>query len=125
VYCSKCGTQNDDNSYRCTSCGALLHAEAQPVVIDETTSLGGLIPYRNPKGLIAYYLGLFSIIPMLGFFLAVPALVLGIMGVRYANRNPTAKGKIHAWVGIIGGAIFTLVWGFAFVVMIIAIVSRK
>jgi len=28
MYCKKCGTQNDDNSYKCTACGNILHEEA-------------------------------------------------------------------------------------------------
>ena len=25
MYCPKCGTQNDDNAYKCTKCGIILH----------------------------------------------------------------------------------------------------
>jgi len=32
--------------------------------------LATLIPYRNPKSLIAYYCGVFGLIPILGFILA-------------------------------------------------------
>ena len=34
----------------------------------ETDATGGLIPYKNPHALIAYYLGLFSLFPCLGLF---------------------------------------------------------
>jgi len=49
---------------------------------DET---GGLIPYKNPAALAAYYLGIFSILPVLGLFLAVPALILGVVGLVVAS----------------------------------------
>ena len=66
-------------------------------------STGGVIPYKNPQALIAYYLGVFSLIPCLGIPLAVAALVLGVLGLRARKRNPEIKGSAHAWIGIIAG----------------------
>ncbi len=69
-----------------------------------------LIPYTNPPALIAYYCGIFSLIPGIGALIGIAAFVLGIIGfVRY-RRRPEIKGAVHAWVGIIMGAVFTLVW---------------
>jgi len=57
--------------------------------------------------LVGYYLAVFSLIPCAGFILGLAALILGIIGLRLAKKQPTAKGKAHAWVGIIlGGLIF-------------------
>ena len=70
----------------------------------------------------ALYLSLnriFSGFPVIGFFLAVPALVLGIMGLRDRNRNPAIKGSIHAGIGIGCGALFTLLWGAAIIMIIV------
>lgn len=67
-----------------------------------------VIPYTNPQALIAYYLGVFSLIPCLGLALGPAAVVLGILGLRYVKANPTAKGTAHAWIGVIGGALTTL-----------------
>jgi hypothetical protein len=83
---------------------------------------GGLIPYKNPHALIAYYLGLFSLFPVLGLLLAIPAFVLGIIGLRNRNRNPAIKGSVHAWIGIVMGGFMTLIWGAATVMIIIGIV---
>lgn len=66
---------------------------------------GGLIPYKNPKALTAYYLGIFGLFPLIGFLLAVPALILGILGLQARKQNPLVKGAVHAWVGIILGTI--------------------
>ena len=55
-----------------------------------------LIPYKNANALASYYLGLFSILPLVGLALAVVALVLGVKGLKFAKDNPTAKGKGHA-----------------------------
>ena len=69
---------------------------------------GGLIPYKNAPALAAYYLGVFSVIPVIGIFLGLAALVLGITGLQKAARRPEVKGKVHAWVGIIVGGFFGL-----------------
>ena len=70
---------------------------------DEGDATGGLIPYKNGLALASYYTGVFSLIPCLGLILGPVALVLGIMGLKYAKKNPTARGKAHAWVGIVLG----------------------
>ncbi|MFO1063358.1 MAG: hypothetical protein U0892_05775 [Pirellulales bacterium] len=84
---------------------------------------GGLIPYKNPQALIAYYLGLFSLFPLLGLFLAIPAFILGILGLRARARNPAVKGSVHAWIGIVFGFTMTLLWGLMWVGMIIAMIG--
>src|SRR3954447_21804778 len=47
-----------------------------------------IIPYKNPQALIAYYLGVFGLIPGIGALLGPAALVLGIRGLRYVKREP-------------------------------------
>ena len=42
--------------------------------------------------------------------MGIAAIILGILGLKAANRNPAAKGKVHAIVGLVLGSIFTLVW---------------
>ena len=63
-----------------------------------------MIP-ANSSALIAYYLGIFSFLFCL---LGIPAIILGFKGLAYAEKFPQAKGKVHAWVGIICGLITTL-----------------
>lgn len=71
-----------------------------------------LIPYRNPKALIAYYLGVFSLIPCLGLALGPAALLLGILGLDYKKKNPTAGGTGHAIAGIVLGLLTSIGnWG--------------
>jgi hypothetical protein len=70
------------------------------------------IPYKNPQGLIAYYLGVFAVIPCAGLLLGPAALILGIMGYRYSQRHPTARGGGHAIAGIVLGLLTALLnWG--------------
>jgi len=66
---------------------------------------GGIIPYKNPPALIAYYCGVFSIIPFLGFFIGIAALCLGIAGLKKRKQTPIIRGSVHAWIGIICGSL--------------------
>lgn len=96
-----------------------------PHQVEQGDSTGGIIPYKNGPALIAYYLGIFSIIPGIGLVLAIPAVVMGIMGLKKRRANPVIKGAAHAWVGIIMGGIFTLIWGGGLVLFIGSIVARS
>lgn len=71
---------------------------------------GGVIPYKNPPALIAYYLSLFSIIPFLGILLGIVAFILGIIGLIKKKEKPIIKGGVHAWIGIILGFFFAMLW---------------
>jgi len=74
---------------------------------------GGLnliIPYRNVRALTAYYLGVFSAIPVLGLPLGLAAFVLGILALRFRRKNPAAGGVVHAWIGILAGGFFTIAY---------------
>ena len=44
--------------------------------VEQGDATGGIIPYKNGPALMAYYLGIFSLIPCLGLVLAIPAFVL-------------------------------------------------
>ena len=90
----------------------------------EGDATGGLIPYKNGPALLAYYCGLFSLLPCIGILLSIPALVLGIWGLRNRARNPAVKGSVHAWIGIVMGGLMTLIWGAMIVLMIIGAVNE-
>ncbi len=74
--------------------------------------VASIIPYKNKASLVAYYSGVFSIsacIPVLGVIgvvLAVVAVMYGVKGLRYVKLYPEARGKVHCWIGILGGMIF-------------------
>lgn len=67
-----------------------------------------LTPVKNPKALAAYYCAIFGVIPCVSVILGPTALVLGILGLRAVNANPSLPGKVHAWVGILLGGFLTL-----------------
>lgn len=60
---------------------------------NEGDATGGVIPYKNPKALIAYYLGILSGLPVIGIPLGAAAFVLGVLGLRDRARNPVIKGS--------------------------------
>lgn len=94
----------------------------QPVVEGDAT--GGIIPYKNPKALIAYYLGILSGLPLIGIPLGLAALILGILGLRDRSRNPVIKGSVHAAIGIGCGGFFFLLWSAIAVLILIGIFAR-
>ena len=65
-----------------------------------------VIPYKNVPALTAYYTGVFCIIcpPIL----SIPAIVLGVKGLRNVKENPEVKGTAHAWIGILSGSFFLI-----------------
>jgi hypothetical protein len=67
-----------------------------------------LIPYKNPPALIAYYFAVFSIVPLFSIFLGIPAVILGIKGIKKRSQDPTIMGAVHAWFGVICGGLFSL-----------------
>jgi hypothetical protein len=80
--------------------------------------ISAVIPYKNPKALFAYYLGIFSLIPCIGIPLGIAAFILGILGLKAANTHPNAHGKVHAWIGIILGGLCAVGYTAALIALI-------
>ena len=83
-----------------------------------------VIPYKNPKALIGYYLAVFSLIPCAGLLLGPAAVILGVLGLRERNKKPQMRGTAHAIVAIVLGGITGLGNLAAVVIMIIAGMQR-
>jgi len=86
-----------------------------------------IIPFKNGMALGAYYCGIFGLISCfigLGIFGIVP-IILGFMGLKRAGEDPEARGRVHAWVGIILGAIEVLTCVASAVVVGIIIATDK
>jgi hypothetical protein len=66
------------------------------------------IPYKNPKSLVAYYCGVFALVPCLGLILGPIALVFGILAWKVYNKHATAGGLGHAITGVILGLLTSL-----------------
>jgi len=103
MYCKNCGTENDDNAYRCTKCGTDLQSEST-----QTTTQ----PY------VPNYLA-FAIITTL-----LCCLPLGIVAIIYSSKvnekvatgdidgamEASKKAKAWCWWSIIVGIIFLVLW---------------
>ncbi len=90
---------------------------SMPAGADSDGGISVLIPYRNGLALGAYYTGVFSLIPCAGILLGPTAIVLGILGLRHATKHANAKGRVHAWVGIILGSLAIIGHIVGFVIM--------
>jgi hypothetical protein len=77
-------------------------------VSEKGDATGGIIPYKNPQALIAYYCGVFSLIPCIGLILGPVAMFLGVSGLRNSRKNPLVRGQVHAWIGIVLGSLVTI-----------------
>jgi hypothetical protein len=76
-----------------------------------SSSAGGVdavIPFRNGMALMAYYFGVFGLIGCVlggvGGVVGIAPIILGILGLMKASKDPEARGRVHAWVGIGLGA---------------------
>jgi hypothetical protein len=107
IYCTACGAQNIENNFRCVKCGQALH-EPVPATSGYKDPLLEFVPYRNVASLWAYYLGVFALIPCFGIALGIAAIVMGIIGIRYSQKHPEAKGMVHSLVGIVLGGLVLL-----------------
>jgi len=94
------------------------------VVVDDNP-MSSVVPYKNPKALIAYYLAIFSLIPCLGLPLGITAFFLGLAGLKVVKTHPNAHGKVHAWIGIILGGLCGLANLGVIAAMIVAAIAEK
>src|SRR5579872_2055347 len=102
--CPVCGEMVLIGAGVCRFCGEKFKSAKSE---SEGDSTGGVIPYKNPPALIAYYCGVFSLVACIPFLFPLPivAFVLGIKGLKKAKAEPHVKGQVHAWIGIVCGAI--------------------
>lgn len=115
---------NEENPYQPARPQQFQSPYQQPMQ-NEGDNTGGIIPYKNPKALIAYYLGILSGLPIIGLPLGIAAFVLGIMGLRDRQRNPVIKGSVHAGIGIGCGGFFALFWLLAIVGIVISLAASN
>jgi hypothetical protein len=72
----------------------------------EGDATGGVIPYKNMPALLAYYLGLASLICCIfATPFGIAPVVLGVIGLQRRAANPAVRGTAHAWIGIVLGAV--------------------
>ncbi|MHC4085648.1 MAG: zinc ribbon domain-containing protein [Planctomycetota bacterium] len=117
MYCPKCGTQNDDNAFRCIKCGEVIQPipiQPQPRVIDDDPAMRMILPVgRSGLAIAAGYAGLFSIL----CFPAPIAIILGILAIIDIKRHPEKHGM--------GRAVFALIMGGLFFILPLLIILVK
>lgn len=122
IRCPDCSKENETDARFCAGCVTPLTALPTletPAPDPEGDVTGGVIPYKNIPALAAYYLGLFSSLPILGILLGLVAVPLGVMGLKKKRAEPHVRGTLHAWVGIGCGSLGILVWGGIIVLVIL------
>ena len=127
LICPRCGAQNPVGVSLCARCSNLLSAPATATTLYPAYSgpMDKIIPTKNAPALLSYYLGLFSIFPLLGLPMGLVAFIQGIKGWRMANETPHVSGKAHAGIGIGCGTVGFL-FNFAIIVfVIIVLVAEK
>lgn len=107
------------NPYQTSNGGQPANALGQPPHPQQNQgdATGGLIPYKNAPALIAYYISLLSLLPILGIPFGVTSFILGIIGLKKRKANPVIKGAAHAWIGIILGGGTTVFWVALLIIM--------
>lgn len=146
--CRQCGAENELHERTCHACGASLAPAPPPPltpppspgavvlppppppvpavpVATPTSGFDRMIPQRNPSALGAYYVGLFSFIPLLGLPLGILAVVMGVKGLKAYRAMPEIHGKTHAWFGLICGGFWALVYAFLTVALIVSLATGR
>jgi hypothetical protein len=121
MYCPKCGTENDDNAFRCIKCSEIIQpvppaATVTTMALEDEPGIRLVLPVgRSGWAIAAGYAGLFALI----IFPAPIALILGIIAVIDIKKHPERHGMGRAVFAIIMGALFSV----PLVLILIAILS--
>jgi hypothetical protein len=124
--CARCGASFQGDGDVCAPCARV---ERAPAAGNPGAGSSGaeavsiIIPYKNPKALVGYYLGVFSLIPVAGLLLGPAAMVLGVLGLRDRRRNPQLHGLGHAITALVLGGIATIYHLVAVVLIVIAVIK--
>ena len=101
MFCPKCGTQNDDNAFKCVRCGEELHPIATPIPVRTVTC---------SKAIWSLVLGILSI-TCFWIFAGIPAIILGIIAKKEIKLNPSRlSGMGLATAGFVLGIIGTIIF---------------
>jgi hypothetical protein len=120
--CPSCQTENIPTAVTCIKCGQALtrRSRSRRTAIDELDNpFCGPFRPANLPALRAYWMALWSMIPVLGLVLGPLALLLGLRARRRCLPDPefTAKGPLLASL-VLGSAVTVTNWlGVTFVIL--------
>jgi len=115
IYCCNCGRSQYSESLYCTQCGMSIRGNVPQFCAQKSS----WIPTRNPDAILAYYLGILSLLPFLGIIPVFFAVKYAEKALKKVKENPDIRGKKHAITGVIFCGISMLYNGvFAFCLLL-------
>lgn len=116
MLCPACNASNPPQLKVCEKCGSKLPRRSRRQNPEDGEGgedgeeLASMSPFaispfktKNPKAVLAYFCGVFGLIPFVGLVLGFPAVILGILGLAQAKADPKVRGINQAMAGIILG----------------------
>lgn len=106
MYCTKCGTQNDGNAYRCVQCGAVL--PQVPVVQQPAPASYDVSTYLTQAILVT----LFCCLPFGIVAIVYAAQVNGLLaGGQYQMAlEKSSSARTWCWVAFLCGLVPLVIW---------------
>jgi hypothetical protein len=112
MYCSNCGTQNQEGNAFCAKCGAGLNQPASPSGTPAQPAAPGLPQAQRTSGMAtaSLILGIASFFLNILLIPSILAIVFGIMARNQIKRDPGLGGAGMAKAGLICGIIAAVLW---------------
>ncbi|MBN2183130.1 MAG: CD225/dispanin family protein [Sedimentisphaerales bacterium] len=108
MYCRKCGAQNDDNAFRCVSCGEIIQQ------VQQVQQVGGNMPYVPNYLVHAILATIFCCVPFGIVSIVYAAQVNGKLaaGDYDGAVDSSNKAKTWFWVSFGIGLAVSIMWFF-------------
>jgi hypothetical protein len=112
MYCSNCGTQNQEGNAFCAKCGTGLNQAATPGGAPVQPAATGLPPAQRTSGMAtaSLILGIASFFLNILLIPSILAIVFGVMALNQIRRDPGLGGAGMAKAGIICGIVAAVLW---------------
>ena len=119
MFCSSCGAEIPDGAQWCPKCGAQQGAAAQPQIQPQVAgSSSEMAPCAVPGFILSLAGVLLDWIPIAGLALSIVGVVICSKGkkqvvakpVAYTNTGMLTAGHIIGVIGIVGGAVYLVIW---------------
>lgn len=121
MFCSNCGTQNEDGLNFCTRCGHALNASGQPQQVYQQPQT---VPGKG-QGIAAMVLGIIALVFFCVWYICFPCgitgLILGIIGNKKARAVGGKNGMATA--GIVCSCIAIALWVLFLITVVVGVLS--